>query len=140
MPLTDGNKASCRAFLGYPVVSAQSAIFFGIPRPLPQWQMLETAMNQIMEVSVPRVLEILNVLGGIEQRMIDAQAYLVAEKLEDLTLRDDHPQKLEEEFNRWAQRLADMFGVPLYGYAARFNSGDGDARAAGGKVRSMRRS
>ena len=139
MPLTDANKASIRAYLGYPVVQAAASIFMGIPRPTPIGYILETAMNLIMESSVPRVLEILNVLGGVEQRMIDSQAYLVASKLEDLTLSENHPQRLEEEFNRWAQRLADMFGVPLYGYAARFDSGDGDARAAGGKVVNIRR-
>ena len=139
MPLTDQAKAQCRAYLGYPVVQAAGAVFYGIPRPVPQQQLLETAMNMIMDIAIPRVLEILNVLGAVEQRMIDAQQYLVAEKLEDLTLSANHPQRLEEEFNRWAQRLADMFGVPLYGYAARFNSGDGDSRASGGKVVNLRR-
>lgn len=139
MPLTDANKAQIRAYLGYPVVQSAGALFYGIPRPTQTTFLLETAMNMIMGDAIPRVLEILQVLGNVEQKMIEAQGVLVASKLEDLTLRDDYPQKLEEEFNRWAQRLADMFGVPLYGYAARFNSGDGDARAAGGKVVNLRR-
>ena len=137
--LTDLEKVQIRSYLGYQNVQGAFAIFAGLPRPEAVAQQLELAMNNILEAAIPRVRECMTVLGTVEQKMVDALNSLIASKLEDLTLRDDYTQRLEEEFNRWAQRLADVFGVPLYGYAARFNSGDGDARAAGGKIQNLRR-
>lgn len=138
MPFTDLQKSRIRHHLGYPQVRAMAAAQFGIPRPLATNFILETAMDQIMEVAVPAVVAEIGVLDSLEQKLVAAQAYLVAEKLEELTLAADHPQKLEEEYNRWAKRLADDLGVPLYGFSARFKAGEGSAGNAVG-VKNLRR-
>jgi hypothetical protein len=140
MPLTDQDKMQIRRHLGYPLVASQAAVAFGVPRPLSTSFILEQNMNQLMEIAVGAVRSYIAQLNCIEEKLVGAQNYLVAEKLEDLTLRDNHPQLLEEEFNRWAKRLADALGVPLYPYSERFKAGQGDGRASGGEIKMMRRS
>lgn len=140
MPLTDLEKNDCRRFLGYPLVNAGAAVAFGIPKPVQTAFLLEQAMNQLMEIAVPTVQEILGNLRDCETKMAQSRDYLVASELEELKLRDNLPQLYEEEFNRWAKRLADVFGVPLYPFSERWKAGEGAARASGGTVTMIRRS
>lgn len=65
------------------------------------------------------MLRILGILDGVECRLVAAQDYLAASQLGNLKPREDHPQALELEYNRWAQRLADILGVPMYPYSQR---------------------
>jgi hypothetical protein len=131
MPLTDTEREKCRYALGYPAVSALASVQFGIPRPLATSYLLETAMNQLMEIAVPRVQRILGELDACEAAMSEARSYLIAEKLEELSLREDATQRLEEEYRRWASRLADVFGVPFYGFSNKLRGGSGDSRGSG---------
>ncbi len=138
MPLIDQDRERIRYALGYPSVKALAAAQFGVPRPLATNYQLETAMNQILENAVGRVRDILAQLDTIEQQMKDATGYMVADQLEELKLRADYPQLLENEYNRWAGRLADIFGVPYYGFSMRFQAGPGQSQAASG-VKNIRR-
>lgn len=67
-----------------------------------------------------RVRQYLNVLDGIECKMVDGLEYLVAKQLDTLTIREDHIDKLETEYYRWAGRLAGQLGVPLYPFSLKF--------------------
>ena len=88
-------------------------------------------MNRLMAVSEPRVRQLLTILDSKEQEILSAQCFLAVEKLGDITLRGSKPGEtvtdlLEKEYVRWAQRLADIFGVPTYPFSARFkNRGPG---------------
>ena len=138
MPLIDQDRERIRYALGFPSVKALAAAQFGVPRPLSTNYLLETAMNQILENAVGRVRDILAQLDTIEQQMKDATGYMVADQLEELKLRADYPQLLENEYNRWAGRLADIFGVPYYGFSMRFQAGAGQSTASAG-VKNIRR-
>ena len=59
-------------------------------------------------------------LDGIECRLVDALDRLAATRLDGLELRPDETERLEGEYARWAARLANQLGVPLYPYAPRF--------------------
>ncbi len=129
--LTVEEKARCRHHTGYPEVQAASSLQFGLPKPAELAFMIEQSMENLLPTAVPRVRSILQILDDIEQKMIDAQCYLVVDKLGDITLAgaggDSQNRlgtdRLESEYVRWAQRLVDIFGVPLYPFSARFSRG-----------------
>ena len=120
MALTDAEKERARHHLGYPQVQPSASIQWGIPRPIQTAFLVESAMNNIIAAAEPRVRSMLCTLDGLETKLIEAQDYLVAQKLEDITLRDGHPDLLEREYQRWAGRLADLLGVPLYAFSTKF--------------------
>lgn len=120
MAFTDEEKQRIRYFLGYPSVQPAASINYGIPKPIQTLFLVESAMNLILPVAEEKVRSILNVLDGIECRMVDAQTRMAATSVDNLTMRKDETDALEGEYRRWANRLADVLGVPLYAYSLRF--------------------
>jgi hypothetical protein len=134
-PLTEEEKARVRHHTGYPEVQPAASIQFGLPRPLQAAFLLESAMGLVLPSAVPRIRDILQILDDLEQKMVDAQCYLVADQLDTITLAGAQDQRsrlvtdrLESEYVRWAERLVDIFGVPLYPFSSRFNRSSSAAR------------
>ncbi len=124
---TEEEKARVRHHTGYPEVQPAASIQFGIPKPIPLAFLIEQAMENILLTAVPRVRDILNILDNLEQQLVDAQCNLVADKVGEINLAGTLDSKsrlvterLETEYVRWAKRLVDIFGVPLYPFSARF--------------------
>ncbi len=118
-----------RHHTGYPEVQPAASIQFGIPKPLPLAFLIEQAMENLLDTAIPRVRDILNILDNLEQQLVDAQCQLVADKVGEITLAGALDKKsrlvterLETEYVRWAKRLVDIFGVPLYPFSSRFMS------------------
>lgn len=120
MAFTDEEKQRIRYHTGYPSVTSAAALTFGIPKPLQTMFLLESAMNLILPVAEDKVRSILNVLDGVECRLQDSQTRMAATAVDSLTMRRDEADALENEYRRWANRLADIMGVPLYAYSLRF--------------------
>lgn len=135
MPLTTAEKERCRYHLGYIEVQPAASIQFGLPRPIQTQFLVESAMNLVMEEACDRVRKIICVMDGVECRLVAAQDRLAASALGQLTMRADEPDALEREYYRWACRLADIFGVPLYAYSARFRPFAGGGMAGSIPVR-----
>ena len=119
MPLTVDERERVRYHLGYMSANSGASFQLGIPRPVMTMYLVEEAMDQLMETAVPRVRRQLVYLENIELKLVESQDFLAAERLEGLVLRPStpghtHPDLLEREYYRWAKRLADMLGVPLY--------------------------
>ncbi len=133
MALTDQEKERCRYHLGYLGVSYAGSISLGIPRPIQTLFLVETAMNNLVMYSEGRVRELLGRLDATEERIFSSQERLAASKLGEITLRDNEPDQLENEYQRWAMRLADVMGCPLYPYSKRFAtvSGGGNVPVRG---------
>lgn len=84
--------------------------------------------------AIQRVRCILDILDGIEGNLVKAQQQLAVDSVGSIQL---HPLRaqgklstdsLEKEYSRWAKRLADILGIPLYPYSARFRrSGPGSS-------------
>ncbi len=122
MAFTDPEKERIRYHLGYVEVQPAASIQFGVPRPIQTIFLVETAMNNILQVAEDRVRRIVGVMDGVEEQLIDAQARLAATQLDELHLREDEPDKLEKEYVRWGCRLADVLGVPIYPYSQRYKN------------------
>lgn len=122
--LDNAEKERVRYHLGYMETSFAASMQLGIPRPVQTVFLLESAMGLITDGNaVQRVRSILAHLDHIEEQMKAATCSLVAEQVGDLKLRGNLPDLLEREYVRWAKRLADMLGVPLYAYSDRFRKG-----------------
>ena len=125
--LTDAEKSKCRYHLGYMASGTAASFQLGIPRPVQTVFLLESAMSLLVEDNaVARARQILCVLDATDARIMGAQQTLAAEQLGKLTL---HPLRnrgvlftdsLEREYVRWAKRLADILGCPIYPYSDRF--------------------
>jgi len=125
MPLNNDEREAVRYHLGYLGVQSSASIQLGIPRPVETLFLVEEAMDQLREQAVPRVRSILGVLESIEDKMICAQDRLAAERLGNMTLRgikagETEADGLENEYTRWAGRMADILGVPFYPGSRRF--------------------
>ena len=127
MALTDAERERCRYHLGYPNISATTSIQFGLPAQRQMLFVLEQNLTNIIPSAEPRVRQQLGILDNLECRLTQAQQYLVAEKLGEMTLAENHPDKLEKEYTRWAQRLSDEIGSPLYAFSARVRNTSGAA-------------
>ena len=135
MALTDEEKQRVRYFLGYPSVAPAVGINFGIPKPIQTLFLVEVAMNNLLPVAEDKVRSILNIMDGIECRLVDAQERLAAKSLDNLTMRADETDALEGEYYRWGGRLADTLGVPFYAYSNRYKRHGGRAFAGSIPVR-----
>lgn len=130
--LTDEDRERVRYHLGYLETSFAGAMQFGIPKPIQTMFLLEQALGLLVnQYAINRVVVILNTLDSIEMKLANSTCVLVAEQMGDLKLRgakrgETYPDLLEREYTRWAMRLADIFGVPVYAYSTRFRrSGPG---------------
>lgn len=124
------DKERVRYHLGYLGTQDAASLVAGLPTSRQTLFLLESAMERLSVLSEPRVLSLLQNLDHVEQCMADACCQLAAEQVGNLKLRgskpgETYPDLLEREYGRWAKRLADVLGVPLYPFSARFKGGAG---------------
>lgn len=127
MALTPEEKVRVRYHLGYLNVQPAASLSFGIPKPQQTMFLVEQSMDLLIAGAEDIVRRLIGILDSIECKLLEAAEYLVAESIGDLKLREKAPQALEQEYGRWAKRLADTLGVPLYPFSARFSGGSGGA-------------
>lgn len=120
MPLTPTDRERIRYHMGYPAISSNASIQFGLPAFTEMNFVIETAMDKLLEPSIPRVRDLLQTLDDTETNIRQAQQRLAASRLGEITMNEGEPDKLEREYRRWAERLADIMASPLYAYSTRF--------------------
>jgi len=123
VPLSDDEKQRARYHLGYPSLSTAASIQLGVPALTQTNFLVENALLRLLESALPQVRAILSTMDNIETKLIEAQDRLAATKLADLTLRENEPTMLEDEYRRWGYRLSDIIGSPVYAYSRRYQSG-----------------
>jgi hypothetical protein len=108
--------------LGFPALTDAASVAFGVPMMNQTNFLVESAVNRLLEESLPQVRQIMLVMDTVEQKLFAAvdQDHLVATQLEDLHLREDETDKLEGEYRRWGYRLADIMGCPVYPFSPRY--------------------
>ena len=134
MPLDDFEKERIRYHLGYLNATNAASLQFGVPVPVETIFLVEQAFNFLLEPTLPRVRKLLDRLDRCEELMDEGADYLAAKRLGDLEIDEENIERLEDLYWRWANRLADNMGVPLYAYSARFQHGGG-IRAGNLRVR-----
>lgn len=123
MALTQEERQRVRYHLGYGAVQPAAMLTFGMVKPYPTAFLVEQAMDQILPVAEDKCRQLLTVLDGVECRLVDAQTRLAASSIDQLKMRADEPERLEDEYRRWGYRLADLLMVPVYPYSTRYFPG-----------------
>lgn len=134
MAFDDAEKERIRYHMGYLQVAPAAALTFGIPAPIQTLFLVESAMDRVLTAAEDRIRKLITVLDQIECRMLDGQNYLIADSLSDISIRADNIDKLEDEYSRWAARLADTLGAPLYPGAVRFRRLFGGGPGSAGSI------
>lgn len=107
--------------LGYMNVQPAASLQLGIPRPIQTVFLVQQAITNLIQATVPRILSILSTMDLIEQKMVQALDRLAALQIEEVKLNEMEGERLEREYCRWGKRLADNLGVPIYPYSDRFS-------------------
>lgn len=119
--------------MGYLGVSPAAAITFGLPAPVQTLFLVQSAIERVLPHSEDRIRQHVKILDDIECKMQGGQDFLVVNRVDSTEIREDHIDKLEDEYCRWASRLSDILGAPLYPGSAKFRRlfGVGGSNMAG---------
>lgn len=121
--LTDEEKARIKYHLGYPQTDPVSSIVLG-QRAFGQTSfMVDSAMDRIPTSVIGIVRQLVQILDLTEANIIDAQSFLVASAAGEVDINPNHIPNLEEQYAKWAKKLADTLGCPVNQYAAAFQGG-----------------
>lgn len=132
--LDPSEKERVKYHMGYGGQSTAAGLAYGLPVPVQTLFLVESALDRMNTISEDRIRRLVTVLDGIECKMIDAQEYLVANQVDAIQIREDHIEKLEEEYYRWACRLADVMQSPLYPGAEKFRKFMGGGKGMAGSI------
>lgn len=126
-PLDELARERVRYHLGYPTTGPSApSIQLGIAKPAQTLFLVEQSMDLLSDTACDRVRELIAKLECTEKAIFGKQGELSAASFGSVTLRGSKKGEritdmLEAEYTRWAQRLADALGVPMYLYAKRFS-------------------
>lgn len=119
--LTEAEKSRIRTHLGYnSAVAPVASIQLGFPASSQSAFMVEFAMNNLLPEACGYIRKCLAQLDGLDDQLGEAQGFLQVDKVGEITLSESATDRIEKEYVRWAQRLADSMGVPLNPNCARF--------------------
>lgn len=119
---SDEEKNKVRYHMGYLVTLGAASIQLGFPRASQPMFLVDQALERVPEAAGGMVRRLIAVLDSTEERIIQSQRRLAADAVGEIKLRPDEPGQLEREYQRWAQRLADLLGAPLNAYSERFRN------------------
>ena len=120
--LTDDEKARVRFHLGFMNTSGATSYQLGIVRQEQTLFLVELAMNILLPQGETLLRECLGICDQTKAKMVMGQDYLVADRVDEVTIRSDHLEVLWKEYKRWVGELATVLGVPTYPWADRQNA------------------
>lgn len=115
-----GEKERIKYHMGYTGQATAAGLAYGLPVPIQTMFLVESAIERLPTTSEDRCRKLIAVLDRVECMMEAALPNLAVSSIEQVNLREDQIDKLEDEYCRWAARLADVVGAPLYPGAAKF--------------------
>jgi len=126
-------KERIKYHMGYTGQATAAGLAYGLPVPIQTMFLVESAIDRLPTTSEDRVRKLITTLDKIECKMEGGLDSLEVTRVEQVEIRKDHIDELEKEYCRWAARLADVVGAPLYPGAAKFRSllGVGGGAVAG---------
>lgn len=130
MALSDADKFRARYHTGYMTVVVASSFAFGLPQLTDTQFLIEDALTRVQAIAEPKVIQLLDRIDCIEEKIGRAADELFARQIDGLEPNLDQPDMLEKEYVRWVCRLCDMLGVMPYPFSKRFQS----MRSTSGRV------
>lgn len=136
MSLTLKEKERIRYHLGYPNVSPAAALSYGMVRSQDMSFLVDLSMENIRPEAEDTVRGLIQTLNDIECVMRgDAIDRMAATRIGNLQLNGMEQDALEAEIRRWAKRLSETLGCPVYPYSEKFQS---VSRGRAGSIRRRR--
>lgn len=126
LPLTEAEKQLISYHLGYPLADSTTRVGMGVPGPTKMGFLVQGQLGLVPDGLLPKARRLLCLLESVELAIQGSLDELSAEQMGNMKLRGAEKGQTvtdlkEREYCRWAQRLADLLGVPLYPYAKRFS-------------------
>lgn len=132
--LTEDEKSRVRRHMGYPEVEAVTVYAMGMVIPMQGMFLLDSAMDNLTAGGASRVRQLLQVLDGLEMKLLKAACYLSVDRIGEIQMRPatglQGTDLLEREYVRWAKRLGDALGTPYYPYSEKFGAGSMNVRVS----------
>jgi hypothetical protein len=123
---SEEQKERVKYHLGYTAARMQTSLSFGQPLPRETMFLLQAVLGDWSdEFGYQRALTHVQNLDKIECLLVEALDRLSVTQVGNTSIRQDETDALEKEYNRWANRLADLLGVPFYAYSNRFKEQTG---------------
>lgn len=113
--LTDYEKMQVAKHLGYTSNTLQAGIGLGYPAVIQVMYPVLGALNHlnpIMEGDVRQVVDVLDNIWRLQAKLLTDEIMSV-EKADEVTIRKDYPQVLQNEYRRWQGRLADVCAIEV---------------------------
>jgi hypothetical protein len=110
MPLVEQDKVRIRAHLGFLGVQESATFVLGVPAGVQTEFLIELAMNKVLESSIPKVQQYLNILDTIEGQMVEDMELLAIDAIGDITVRKDEQEALVKRYDYWVANLANILG------------------------------
>jgi len=125
MPFSDDEKAMIRYHLGYPNVSSVATFSLGLPAAIEPLFILESAMNLILPSAESLVRQHLEILTQIESQQVDDLELLAVDAVDEIKLRAKEHTQLIQQYLKWRDSMANIFGVMANPYDKRFSNNIG---------------
>jgi len=128
--LSQEEKTAVLIHMGYQAQQlAAASITLGIPSATQPQFLVAMALERVPESAVGRLRMCLANLARIEQRLMEIVEQVDADKIDNISLREDATGALEAEYNRWVQRLSNLLGAPQNPYSERYATTAGVGRS-----------
>lgn len=118
----NAEKERIKYHMGYTGQTTAVGLSYGLPIPIQTMFLVESAITRLDAFSEDRVRKLVTILDKVECKMEGGLDNLEVTRIEQVELREDHIDQLEKEYCRWAAKLADVVGAPLYPGAAKFKT------------------
>lgn len=109
----DVTKERVRYHMRYPQITSGVLIAAGVLYAGTSQSIIENMMNHVNELTIPRVVRILDILDSIEQQIVDANERLQVDKADVVTLNRIEHSQLESTYIRWQGKLSEILSVPV---------------------------
>lgn len=121
--LSDQEKARIYYHMGYGLVNVASLFTLGVPAVSQPLYIVYSSVEHIPDTRIQMFREVIAALDRIDAAFLEAIDYFPASQLGEITVNPQHTTRLDEEYYRWANRLAEMLIAPLNPYSTRFGGG-----------------
>jgi hypothetical protein len=138
MALTAEEKARTRYHLGYPNVTRMTTLFANVPAARQTGFLLEQAMDVLLPDGEALVRDLICKMDRIDCQLIEAAERMQASAVGNLKMREDEQGALEQLYQRFGFRLADVLGVPVYPLSRRYQTNlTGGTTPTAGNLRTL---
>jgi hypothetical protein len=123
--LTEQEKSSARGHLGYLQVQQAQTFVLGIPAAVQTQFMIEGAFTRVLPSAEARFRQLLVILDGVLQQIVDNQIDLAVEAIDEIKINLKEFKHLVDRYEWWRRELANLMGILPNPFDQRFQGWGG---------------